>query len=102
MRSLFALLATVLLVLTTPGLVVAQEASPTASPAVIPPPLTQWAAAVNSGDVDAVLSLFTEDGVWEEVAIGLVASGPDEMGAHLDRLFTAVPDITFDVSNGFV
>ena len=36
------------------------------------------------------------------MAIGLVASGPDEIGAHLDRLFTAVPDITFDVSNGFV
>ena len=102
MRSLFALLAAVLLVLHSPGFVVAQEASPAASPAALPPPLAEWAAAVNSGDVDEVLALFTADGVWEEVAIGLVAQGPDEIGAHLDRLFTAVPDITFDVSSGFV
>ena len=84
------------------SIVVAQEASPAASPAALPPPLAEWATAVNSGDVDQVLTLFTEDGVWEEVAIGLAAQGPDEIGAHLDRLFTAVPDIAFDVSSGFV
>jgi len=102
MRSWFALIAAVLLVLSSPGLVLAQEASPATSPADLPPPLAEWAAAVNSGDVDRVLALFTEDGLWEEVAIGLAARGPDEIGAHLDRLFTAVPDITFDVSSGFV
>jgi steroid delta-isomerase-like uncharacterized protein len=94
------ILATVLVAGT--GLVAAQEASPGASPAVLPSPLAEWAEAVNSGDVDQVLALFTDDGVWEEVAIGLAAQGPDEIGAHLDRLFTAVPDITFDVSSGFV
>ena len=102
MRSLFALLAAVLLVLSTPGFAFAQEASPAASTADLPPLLAEWAAAVNARDVDQVLALFTEDGVWEEVAIGLAAQGPDEIGAHLDRLFTAVPDITFDVSSGFV
>ena len=102
MRSLFALITVVLLVLSTPGFLVAQEANPAASPVALPPPLAEWAAAVYSGDVDQVLALFTEDGVWEEVAIGLNAQGPDEIGAHLDRLFTAVPDLSFDVSNGFV
>jgi steroid delta-isomerase-like uncharacterized protein len=102
MRSLFALLTALLLVLSTPGFAFAQEASPAASPAALPPVLAEWAAAVNAGDVDQVLALFTADGVWEEVAIGLVAQGPDEIRAHLERLFTAVPDITFDVSNGFV
>ena len=101
MRSLLALLAAVLLVLSTPGLMEAQEASPATS-AELPSPLAEWAAAVNSGDVDQVLALFTEDGVWEEVAIGLAAQGPDEIRTHLDRLFAAVPDITFDVSSGFV
>jgi steroid delta-isomerase-like uncharacterized protein len=102
MRSWFALMAAVLLVVSSPGLVVAQEASPAASPANLPPLLGEWAAAVNSGDVDRVVALFTEDGLWEEVAIGLAARGPDEIEAHLDRLFTAVPDITFDVSSGFM
>lgn len=102
MRSWFALAAAVLLVVSSPGFALAQDASPAASPADLPPLLAQWAAAVNSGDVDQVLALFTEDGLWEEVAIGLAARGPDEIGAHLDRLFTAVPDITFDVSSGFM
>jgi steroid delta-isomerase-like uncharacterized protein len=102
MRSLLALITALLLVLSTHGFVVAQEASPAASPAALPPVLAEWAAAVNAGDVDEVLALFTADGVWEEVAIGLVAQGPDEIGAHLERLFTAAPDLTYEVSSGFV
>ena len=102
MRSLFALIGAVLLVVSAPGFVLAQEASPATSPAALPPPLAEWATAVNSGDVDQVLALFTDDGLWEEVAIGLAARGPDEIGAHLERLFTAVPDITFDVTSSFV
>ena len=77
MRSWFALAAAVLLVVSSPGFALAQDASPAASPADLPPLLAQWAAAVNSGDVDQVLALFTEDGLWEEVAIGLAARGPD-------------------------
>ena len=91
-----------LLALSPSELVLAREASPAPSPADLPPLLGEWAAAVNSGDVDRVLALFTEDGLWEEVAIGLAARGPDEIGVHLDRLFTAVPDITFDVSSSFM
>jgi steroid delta-isomerase-like uncharacterized protein len=102
MRSLFALIIALLLVLSSPGFALAQVASPATSPADLPPLLGEWAAAVNSGDVDRVVALFTEDGLWEEVAIGLAARGPHEIGAHLDRLFTAVPDITFDVSSGFM
>jgi steroid delta-isomerase-like uncharacterized protein len=80
----------------------AQEASPAASPAALPPLLAEWAAAYNSGNPDQVLALFTDDAVWEEVAIGLVARGPDEIQAHLARVFTASPDITFTVTSGFV
>jgi steroid delta-isomerase-like uncharacterized protein len=36
------------------------------------------------------------------VAIGLAAHGQDEIRAHLDRLYTAVPDFTVEVTNGFV
>ena len=93
-------LATLLVVGTVS--VAAQEASPAASPAALASPLAEWATAVNSGDIDQVLALYTDDALWEEVAIGLAAHGQDEIRAHLDRLYTAVPDITFDVSSGFV
>jgi len=82
--------------------VAAQEASPAASPAALPPPLGEWAAAYGSGDADRLLALYTDDALWEEVAIGLAAHGQDEIRAHLDRLYTAVPDFTVDVTNGFV
>jgi len=93
-------LATVLVVGTS--IVAAQEASPAASPAALPSPLAEWAAAYNSGDPDQVLALYTDDALWEEVAIGLAAHGQDEIRAHLDRLYTAVPDFTVDVTNGFL
>ena len=105
MRRFVALVS--VLVLTTvlvagTGGVIAQEASPAASPAALPSPLAEWAAAYNSGDADQVLALYTDDALWEEVAIGLAAHGQDEIRAHLDRLYTAVPDFTVDVTNGFV
>ena len=84
------------------GIVAAQEASPGASPAALPSPLAEWAAAYSSADADRLLALYTDDALWEEVAIGLAASGQDEIRAHLDRLYTAVPDFTVDVTNGFV
>ena len=94
MRSWFALIAAVLLVLSSPGLVVAQEASPATSPADLPL-LADWAAAGLTGDVDRVLALFTEDGLWEEVAIGLAAQGPDEIGRTWTGSSRPCPDRTF-------
>src|SRR3954469_23009266 len=84
------------------SLVVAQEASPAASPVALPAPLAQWAAAYTTADADRLLALYTDNALWEEVAIGLVAHGQDAIRAHLDRLYTAVPDFTVDVTNGFV
>ena len=36
------------------------------------------------------------------MAIGLAARGPDQIRAHLERLFTAAPDIDYEVTSGFV
>ncbi|MDF3017169.1 MAG: SnoaL-like domain [Thermomicrobiales bacterium] len=84
------------------GTVAAQDASPAASLATLPSPLAEWAVAYSSADADRLLALYTDDALWEEVAIGLAAHGQDEIRAHLDRLYTAVPDFTVDVTNGFV
>jgi len=80
----------------------AQEASPAAAPAALPPLLEEWLAAFNAGDPDRLLALFTDDGLWEEVAIGLAARGPDEIRAHLEPLFTAAPDIHYTVTSSVV
>ncbi|MCC2628148.1 MAG: SnoaL-like domain [Thermomicrobiales bacterium] len=74
------------------GTVAAQDASPAASLATLPSPLAEWAVAYSSADADRLLALYTDDALWEEVAIGLAAHGQDEIRAHLDRLYTAVPD----------
>ena len=84
------------------GTVADQDASPAASLATLPSPLAEWAVAYSSADADRLLALYTDDALWEEVAIGLAAHGQDEIRAHLDRLYTAVPDFTVDVTNGFV
>ena len=68
------------------GSVAAQEASPAASPVALPAPLAEWAAAYSSGDADRLLALYTDDALWEEVAIGLAAtartrSGPTSTGS---------------------
>jgi len=80
----------------------AQEASPAAAPAALPPLLEEWLAAFNAGDPDRLLALFTDDGLWEEVAIGLAARGPDEIRVHLAPLFTAAPDIHYTVTSSVV
>jgi steroid delta-isomerase-like uncharacterized protein len=82
--------------------IAAQEASPVASPAAHSPLIVEWLAAFNAGDPDRLLALYTDDAVFEEVAIGLVARGPAQIRAHLERLFTAVPDIAYDVTSSVV
>jgi steroid delta-isomerase-like uncharacterized protein len=95
------LVLAIVLILGT-SVVIAQEASPGASPPALPSPLAQWSAAYSSGEADRLLGLYTDDALWEEVASGLSASGQDEIRAHLDRLFTAVPDFAVDTTNGLV
>jgi steroid delta-isomerase-like uncharacterized protein len=82
--------------------IAAQEASPAASPAALPPLLAEWLAAFNAGDPDQVLALYAADALWEEPAIGLSARGPEQIRAHLDNLFTAAPDIAYEVTDAVV
>src|SRR5262245_55065564 len=60
----------------------AQEASPTATAATLPPLVAEWQAAVASHDLDRILALFTPDGIWEEVPLNVFAQGQDAIRAH--------------------
>jgi steroid delta-isomerase-like uncharacterized protein len=79
---------TLVVVLST-GAVVAQEASPAASPAAIPEPLAAWAAAFAAADPEGIVAAYTDDAVFEEVPIGVVTHGQDELRAYLAQLKAA-------------
>jgi steroid delta-isomerase-like uncharacterized protein len=58
-----------------------------------------WIAAWNSHDVDRVLGVFTSDVLYEDVPLGVVNRGAEELRAFAAGAFAAVPDIRFDLVN---
>jgi steroid delta-isomerase-like uncharacterized protein len=61
-----------------------------------------WIAAWNSHDPDAVLALFTDDAIYEDVTLGVVNHGSAELRGFAEGFFTAVPDVKFDLVNSSV
>jgi steroid delta-isomerase-like uncharacterized protein len=60
-----------------------------------------YLAAWNSHDTKKVLSFFTEDIVYEDVAVGVVKRGKKELNDFIDEFFTGFPDLKFEVRNHF-
>jgi steroid delta-isomerase-like uncharacterized protein len=54
--------------------------------------LTSYRDAWNSHDVDAIAGFFTDDGVYEDVAMARVNRGTDEIRAFAAETFKAFPD----------
>jgi steroid delta-isomerase-like uncharacterized protein len=79
------------------GLVAAQEASP----AAVPPLLSEW-AAVWSSDPAQVETIYAPDAVLEDVATGVVYNGSDGVAAHVAEIRAGLPDAVYTVSSGFV
>ena len=63
-----------------------------ATPAAVPPALAAWSAAWDSLDPEAVAALYTEDGVYEDVANGFVATGRAEIAAALDEVMGMIAE----------
>jgi steroid delta-isomerase-like uncharacterized protein len=53
--------------------------------------------AWNAHDPDALVALFTEDCVYEDVTLGVVNHGTAELRAFAEGVFTAIPDVNFPV-----
>lgn len=56
-----------------------------------------WAAR----DVERIMSFFTEDAVYEDVAMGVVNEGKDQIRGFLGELFSAIPDFAVEVTSAF-
>jgi steroid delta-isomerase-like uncharacterized protein len=62
--------------------------------------IDDWVAAWNSHDPDAVVAVFTPDAVYEDVALGQVNHGRDEIRAFAEYFFTASPDLHIELVEG--
>jgi hypothetical protein len=93
--ALVAILALAVPLLTGAG-ASAQEASPPASPAALPPLLQQAVDAFNGGDAAAVAALYTEDGTHEDIPIGVRVQGREEITAYVDEDFGQLDDFRFE------
>ncbi|MFC1866469.1 ester cyclase [Chloroflexota bacterium] len=63
--------------------------------------IKDYVAAWNSHDTEKIASFFTEDGVHEDVAIGSVYHGRNELKAGLAPFFNAFPDFKLEIKSLF-
>jgi len=61
-----------------------------------------YLAAWSSHDVEKIASFFTDDCVYEDVAVGAVNRGKEELKAFASALFAGVPDLKFELKSVFV
>jgi steroid delta-isomerase-like uncharacterized protein len=59
-------------------------------------------AAWNSHDTEKLVSLFTDDCVYEELGIGVIKRGKEEFRTFLNRFFTNFPDTNFEMKSSFI
>lgn len=60
-----------------------------------------YIAAWRAHDVDAVLSFFAHDGVYEDVALGTVSRSAAEVREFVQASLTAIPDIIVEPKRVF-
>lgn len=70
-------------------------------PAVIPPIVERWAAALNARNPEQVAALFTDDGVHEDLAFELVSRGQEEIANFFTLTLVGVPDSRVELMYAF-
>ena len=58
-------------------------------------------AAWNAHNTVKVLSFYTEDCIYEDLALGVVKKGKKELRDFIDESFTGFPDLKFEVGGCF-
>jgi steroid delta-isomerase-like uncharacterized protein len=59
-----------------------------------------WSSAENN-DPERVLPLFADDCVFEDVTLGVVARGKEELRSFVNGAFAAVPDFKYRLTSRF-
>lgn len=63
--------------------------------------LEAWAMAWSSHDTEKVLSLFTDDCVYEDVTFGVINHEKEELRAFAEGVFAGIPDFKVDLKTRF-
>jgi len=63
--------------------------------------MNDYMAAWNSHDMERILSFFTDDLVYEDVALGKVIRGKKELKDFISSMLVDFPDFRFEVKSGF-
>jgi steroid delta-isomerase-like uncharacterized protein len=63
--------------------------------------LEDWGRYWSAHDMERLLPLFTDDVVYEDVTLGAVNHGKDELRAFGEGFFAGFPDVTFEVTTRF-
>jgi len=57
--------------------------------------------AMNSKDIDQIVSVASDDCIWENVATKEVCKGKEELRKYFKDLFTAFPDMNVELKSWF-
>jgi len=61
----------------------------------------EWAAGWSTQDIERVISLCTDQCLYEDVPLGAVNHGKDELRAFGQQVFNAFPDFTIQFTSHF-
>ena len=64
--------------------------------------LDLWAEGWSSHNMERVASVFTDDCIYEDVALGVVNKGKEQLIAFGNGFIGGVPDLDVDVTSRFV
>jgi steroid delta-isomerase-like uncharacterized protein len=64
--------------------------------------IDRYNAAWNAHDVEAIVSMHTEDSVFENHVTGDVNIGRDEIGRAVGGIFAVFPDLTFETRRAYI
>jgi steroid delta-isomerase-like uncharacterized protein len=60
----------------------------------------KWAEYWDTKNVEGLLSIFTPDGIYQDMAIGHVSNGADEIRKFFEYTFTVFPDFRIEFKRG--
>jgi steroid delta-isomerase-like uncharacterized protein len=81
---------------------VVAQATPEASPGAAPPIIQSWFDAWNAHDTPQLVSLYTANGIYEDVPSMQSATGTDQITAFLTAFMQGAGDIMLDLHSAFL